>query len=1479
LGEVLISETVYPLFDPASERDACGVGFIADRSLRSSHRMLRYAVRCLVNLDHRGAISADGTGDGAGLLTQVPYRLLARELEIRGIAPPSPGWLGVVFVFLPAGDPEPARSLVNAALAHEGLQVLHWRTVPIDAAVLGGAARDSMPRIEQVLVDAGPDVSDVDDLERRLFLARKAAERTARAAALDGFSIPSSSARTIVYKGLFTARHIEDFYRDFVDPSYETAYAIFHQRYSTNTVPSWERAQPFRMLGHNGEINTINSNRAWMAARQVDLRSPVWSHRTPELVPLLEPDQSDSGHLDNAFEVLVRSGRSLAHVKEMLIPSAWENVADLDPAVQAFYEYHAFLSEPWDGPAAIAATDGVTLMASLDRNGLRPARWTITPDTIVVASEAGVNPIEEGNATSTGQLGPGEMVVFDLESGDIRFTEAVRYSLARRRPYAEWINTQTAYVQDPFDPYSDDEVDAAAVARMFGYTAEERRLILAELAQGRLPVGSMGNDTPLAVLTDPLPRLSRFFHQMFAQVTNPPMDPIRERLVMSLRTYVGRRGSLLEETPQQAHLMELSSPVLSRADVVRITGSSDPAFRSAWFPAVFPAADGPAAMRAALGELCDRVGEAVDAGTTIVVLSDREVDAETAPIPILLATGAVHHHLIRTGRRLRASIVVVSGEPRDSHDLACLVACGASAVNPYMAIEEVRALAEAGQVEEAPVVAQENYRSTVEKGLLKIFSKMGICTISAYRGSELFEIIGLDEDVTVHAFGFAHRRVDGIGFEDLGRAVLARHKLYAGGEEDVGGFYKHRRGGVPHVTSPKVVLNLQRAVRAGDYEAWEAYLAEIMDREPAVLRDLLEFAEVDPVPLDEVEPVEAIMRRFSTAAMSLGALSEEAHTALAEAMSAIGGLSNSGEGGEDASRFGTPRNSAIKQIASGRFGVTPAYLGSAEEFQIKMAQGSKPGEGGQLPGHKVTEQIAALRHTKPGVTLISPPPHHDIYSIEDLAQLIFDLKTFKPTARVSVKLVSEPGVGTIAVGVAKAQADVVLISGSDGGTGASPLISVKHAGSPWEIGLAEAHQALVANGVRSRVALEADGGLRTGRDVVMAALLGAERFGFGTLPLLALGCKMVRQCHENTCPVGIATQREDLRAKYTGSADQVVQMFRLLSEEVRRHLSSIGARTLEEVIGRSDLLEPISTNLTLAEGLKRLLVDVRSRQSHPGFQEVERSAVGDALAADWVAAADTGNEAVEIAYPVTNRDRTVGTRLSGEVIARYPDGLPDGTIRVRLAGTSGQSLGAFLAPGINIRLDGTANDYVGKGQGGGTIAVVPKLREPVGPAHGAGNAVLYGATGGKLFIAGPVGQRFAVRNSGALAVVEGCSDHGCEYMTGGTAVVLGSTGRNLAAGMTGGTLYIWDPDWVAIRSLADTAPFARRLVEAERAALIGVIEQHLAETGSTRAAQILKTWEREQENFWILEGAAGPSQDLEAGHEGVDDPALEPVDA
>ncbi len=894
--------------------------------------------------------------------------------------------------------------------------------------------------------------------------------------------------------------------------------------------------------------------------------------------------------------------------------------------------------------------------------------------------------------------------------------------------------------------------------------------------------------------------------------------------------------------------------MLSDAEVEHIRGSSAYGFTSTWIPATFAAAAGSAGLRGALDDICDQAELAVRAGVGIILLSDREVDAERAPVPMLLAVGAVHQRLVAAGIRLGASIVAVSGEPRDAHDLAALVAFGASAVNPYLAIEQVRALAARGDITVDPIAAQENYRTALDDGLLKIMSKMGICTISAYRGSALFEVIGLDDEVSTRAFRFAPRRIGGVGFDRISADVLSLHGKYEAGEEDPGGFYKHRRGGITHITSPSVVLALQKAVRSGDQEQWNAYLRAIDDRPPAVLRDLLRPVSGRSIPLDEVAPIEHIMRRFTTAAMSIGALSREAHEALAEAMSLIGGMSNSGEGGEDPARFGSPRNSAIKQVASGRFGVTPAYLASAEEIQIKMAQGAKPGEGGQLPGHKVSMEIAALRHTEPGVTLISPPPHHDIYSIEDLAQLIYDLKAFKPSARVSVKLVSEPGVGTVAVGVAKARADAITISGSDGGTGASPLVSIKHAGSPWEIGLAEAHQVLVANGLRSRVALEADGGLRTGWDVVAAALLGAERFGFGTLPLLALGCKMVRQCHENTCPVGIATQREDLRAKFTGAPDQVVQLFSLLAEEVRRHLAALGARTIDEIIGRSDLLEPVDYRHPVAASLIRLLVRADVDARHPGYRPAPRRALSLRLVTDTVEAVSF-RRAVEVAYPITNADRAIGTTLSGEIARQHgPAGLAEGTITVRLAGAAGQSLGAFLAPGVSIYLDGSANDFVGKGMGGGLIAVTPRLREdpdlPGRVPHGAGNAVLYGATGGSLFVAGTVGQRFAVRNSGARAVVEGCSDHGCEYMTNGVVAVLGPIGRNFGAGMTGGTAFVWDPERRSRSMVADTAPSVRATTEAERRALFDLLNQHVLHTGSRVAEKILADWQADA--FWIL---------------------------
>ncbi len=1440
----------FPLYDPSHDRDACGVGFIATKDASSSHGLLRLAVECLARLDHRGAKAADGTGDGAGLLTEIPRRFLAREIRRADAEVPDEHRLGLVMAFLPADRPEAGRSIVEEALAAEGIELLVWRSVPTNAKVLGDRAAATMPVIEQAIV-ALPEGLDADAAERLIYLARRGMERAGEAEGLEDFAIPSASTRTVVYKGLFTAAAAADFYWDLTDPAFETSYAIFHQRYSTNTFPAWGIAQPFRVLAHNGEINTVRSNRAWMSTREVNPTSPVFGDRSADLAPFLQASQSDSGSLDNAFELLMLAGRSLEHTQEMLLPAAWENVADLSPELRSFYEYHAFLTEPWDGPAAICATDGTNLLAGLDRNGLRPARWVMTDAHVLVASEAGVCPSVEADAVATGQLGPGESMLFDRTTGDVEFSDDILPRLANAAPYGEWIRKDTLYVQDPFTDEDEDRVEYDRLARVFGYSPEERRLILQEMAEGRTPIGSMGTDTPLAALSSQPRRLSHYFHQLFAQVTNPPMDPIREKLVMSLRTFLGANGSLLEENEQQADKIEIASPVLSYEELVAIESLDDPRFRNHRLDATFEAAGGTDGLRSRIAELEEEAIAGVKSGASIVIISDEAVDGTRAPVPMLLALASVNQRLIAEGLRNDASVIVVSGEPRDSHDLATLIGFGASAVNPYLAIEEVRRLAESGHVSVDPVTAQENFRSALKAGLLKVMSKMGICTVKAYRGSSLFEVIGLDDEVRSLGFGFAESRVGGVGLDRIAEHTLQLHARYTDGEEAPGGFYKYKRGGEDHVTSPKVVLKLQKAVRSGEYADWQTYLDEIDDRNPAQLRDLLRFAERQPIPLEAVEPAASITRRFTSAAMSMGALSKEAHEALAEAMNRLDGLSNSGEGGEDAERFGTERNSRIKQVASGRFGVTPGYLASADEFQIKMAQGSKPGEGGQLPGHKVSPEIARLRHTVPGTTLISPPPHHDIYSIEDLAQLIYDLKAFKPKSRVNVKLVSEPGVGTVAVGVAKAAADVITISGMDGGTGASPLVSIKHAGSPWEMGLAEAHQVLLANGLRSRVALEADGGMRTGRDVVTAALLGAERFGFGTLPLLALGCKMVRQCHENTCPVGIATQREDLRAKFTGAADQVVILFTLLAEEVRRHLAALGARSIDEIVGRADYLVPAEPAHPIAVQLAPLLVRAEGRRRHPGYLKTERSELGDRLIID-AGPAISGTHPVRVSYPITNEDRTVGAALSGAVAAEHgDDGLEQGSVRVHLAGTAGQSFGAWNSKGVDLLLDGTANDYVGKGMGGGRISVSPSVRGG-GQAHGAGNACLYGATGGQLFVSGTVGQRFAVRNSGAVAVVEGCSDHGCEYMTGGTAVILGPVGRNFGAGMTGGAAYVWDPEGVLNTKLAESAPSMRRLGEIEQIEAKALLEEHVRFTGSVRATALLADWESTVRRLWVL---------------------------
>ena len=1452
----------YPLYDTLQHHDACGVGFIADRSATASHRIVRLGVDCLHNLDHRGARSADGTGDGAGVMTRIPYRMIERDLSTAGKPVPDRDRLGVVTVFLPLSAPAASRELVESCLSDHRISVLMWRIVPIDAHVLSETAKRTMPMIEQAIVTVPDSVEGSEDFERRLFLARKQIERTSDIA---GFDIISSSCRTVVYKGLFTADSIERFYWDLRDPLFESDFVIFHQRYSTNTQPAWELAQPFRMIAHNGEINTVQGNRAMMAARSNDLGGGVWGSRTKDLAPLVRPGiGSDSASLDEATEVLVRSGRGLAHVKEMLIPEAWENVEVLTPQRRAFHEYHAFLTEPWDGPAAIAASDGITLIAGLDRNGLRPARWAVSEDTILMASEAGIAPEVEVMAVETGQLGPGDVFEVDLATGVHRMSDEVKDSLAASAPYVDWITTQTNYVRNPFDDLQDVRFDADALSRVFGYTPEERRLMLQQMTEGVEPILSMGSDTGLAALSDLPQRMTRFFHQSFAQVTNPPMDPIREMLVMSLRTYVGSHGSLLEETAQQAHMMELHSPVISDAEVEMLHQSEDPSFRSMWIDILYDPTGGASAMVDAIKAIRETVADAVADGVSIVMLSDRRTNETLAPIPVALVVGAVHHHLIRAGLRLRASIIAVSGEPRDAHDLACLIGFGAAAVNPYLAIEQVRAMAEAGEVPQGVVEAQENYRSSLEKGLLKIMSKMGICTVKSYRSSELFEAIGLNEEVCQLSFKFVQRRIGGVGFEDIARHVAERHARYLTDETELDGYYKHRRGGVPHTVAPKSVLAVQRAVRSGDVADYDKYVDAVqIDRPTMELRDLLTIQPLgDAIAMEAVESEEDIMRRFVTAAMSLGALSKEVHETLAEAMNQIGGLSNSGEGGEDPLRYGTKRNSGIKQIASGRFGVTPGYLSSADEFQIKMAQGSKPGEGGQLPGHKVTPEIARLRHTEPGVTLISPPPHHDIYSIEDLAQLIYDLRTFKPQARVSVKLVSGPGVGTIAVGVAKAHADGVTISGNGGGTGASPLVSIKHAGSPWELGLAEAHQSLVANGLRSAISVETDGGLRTGKDVVVAALLGADRFGFGTLPLLALGCKMIRQCHENTCPVGIATQREDLRAKYTGSVDQVIALFKFIAHDVRRILASMGATSIDEIIGRADLLA--TPDEGPAADLGSLLVRADFGEDRR-FRRLERSPLGDVLAGVGRSVV-AGDGPATIAFPIRNTDRSVGTRLAGEVAeATNGEGLPDGSLTVRLAGTAGQSFGAFLISGIDLDLAGAGNDYVGKGMGGGSISIRPHATGSKVP-HAAGNACLYGATGGSLFAAGSVGQRFAVRNSGATAVVEGTSDHLAEYMTGGTVAVLGPTGRNIGAGMTGGVLFLYDPTHAAKSRVSDSAPSLHRLAPSDADVLKALVIEHVDRTGSASGQSILDGWDSEVDRFWVLRPEApewiDPSEQL-----------------
>ncbi len=1530
------------LYDPRFEHDACGIGFVARLSGEPSHTILAQALTAVGNMVHRGGVAADGkSGDGAGVLTQIPRAFFARELQQRGIRYPVED-LAVGMIFLPQdeGQRAQARQLVEQGLTQYGLSLLAWRQVPVDLDALGESARASCPVIEQALVGRLSHARlSPAAYERTLYLARKTIEAAARAQQLEGFSIPSLSSRTLVYKGLMIASMLGPFYPDLRDPLYETAIAVFHQRYSTNTFPTWERAQPFRMLSHNGEINTLQGNLTWMQAREAEWRR-ISEARTPaveeaitsggstlastvaRIGPVVDTTGSDSAILDNVLELMVMGGRDIRHAMTMLVPEAWERVQDMDPAWRAFYQFHAGFMEPWDGPAALAFCDGQVVGLALDRNGLRPARYLVTDDGLVVCgSEVGAVQIDESRIIRKGKVGPGQMIAVDLHTGTFEENDQIKSWLAARQPYAEWLEREmqvlapsgALHISEPDEPESSASRASKSpllgeLQRAFGYTAEELSVVLRPmLRDGQEPISSMGDDTPTAVLADRPRPLYNYFKQRFAEVTNPPIDPLREELVMSLSSALGRRAHLLDETPHHAHLLRLSSPVLTDEHLKQLRAQTDPAFSSETLVALFNASEGVNGLRAALDRLCQQAEQAVADDKVLLIISDRGVDENNAPIPALLALGAVHQHLIRKGLRTQVSLIVESGEPREVHHLACLIGMGAEAVNPYLALASVRALAverdevkskaHAAEAEsdrrspqELADEAEVNYIHALEKGLLKIMSKMGIAAVDSYCGAQIFEAVGVDQELIERCFSGVPARLGGYGYAGIAADVLEHHDAafsnrlpHAATRTSLPhpGYYKFKKDGEYHAFSPAVVHALQKAASGGGYDAYQAYSKLVHSRPPTELRDLLDFvrsepqgegaAGFQPVPLDEVEPIESIVRRFSTAAMSHGSTSIEAHEVLSIAMNRLGGLSNCGEGGEDPARYGTERNSTIKQVASGRFGVTPAYLASALELQIKMAQGSKPGEGGQIPGIKVSEEIARIRHTTPGVSLISPPPHHDIYSIEDLAQLIYDLKQVNPRAFISVKLVAEAGVGTVAAGVAKGGADVIQISGHSGGTGASPLSSIKNAGVNWELGLAETQQTLVLNGLRGRVRLRVDGGLKTGRDVVLAAMLGADEFSFGTAALVAEGCVMARTCHSNNCPVGIATQRPELRAKFKGTPDDVVHFFLHLAQEVREILASLGARSIDEIVGRTDLLRQVPRGHQAADAIDlRPLLERVDRPGDPirntdaANGRVKLGKLNSRLLEDARAAIESGTP-IELAYPIANVDRTVGATLAGEIGARYGEaGLPDGTLTLCFKGSAGQSFGAFLAPGMRMLLDGECNDYVGKGMAGGEIVVRPtaKARYTWHESTIIGNTCLYGATGGALYAAGRAGERFAVRNSGAVAVVEGLGDHGCEYMTGGVVLVIGETGRNFAAGMTGGLAYVYDEHGSfparCNGELVDLQPLEAQDEENVRALLV----RHAELTCSARAAELLENWSKVRGRFWRVQPRGVPAARL-----------------
>ncbi len=1494
------------------ERDACGVGFIANPAGGAIHEIIASSLSALTCMEHRGGCSADqDSGDGAGLMTAIPWELFGEWLAERGVSMDGTAEIAVGMVFLPQ---EPAaaaqaRQIVEKVAISEGLTVLGWRVVPVRPEVLGAQARENQPQIEQVLLQCPHFQGDA--LERELYLVRKRIEKTAAAEGkcsfegAEDFYLCSLSHRQIVYKGMVRSAVLGEFYTDLKNPAYKTNFSIYHRRFSTNTMPKWPLAQPLRLLGHNGEINTLLGNINWMMAREADLAGAGWGERLHELKPIVNPNNSDSATLDNVMELLVRSGRTPLEAMMILVPEAYQNQPDLSshPEIVDFYEYYSGIQEAWDGPALVLYSDGKKVAASLDRNGLRPARYVITRSgLVVVASEAGVVEIPEEEIAEKGRLGPGQTIAVDLESHEILKNWEIKQRVAGANPYGEWLRAHRRKLEaQPFEASATMDTETALrYQTAFGYTSEDLDMVLAEMAStGKEPTFCMGDDIPLAVLSEKPHVLYDYFKQRFAQVTNPAIDPLREKLVMSLTLELGERGNFLEAKPEFARLLKLETPVVNEAELAQIRQSG---FETATLSTLFEIATGPEGLKKATEHLCAEAAEAVRAGKKILILSDRtplSIGPDYSYIPPLLAVGALHHHLIREGLRMKASLVVDTAQCWSTHHFACLIGNGASAVCPYLALESVRQwwsdsktqkLMDLGKLPAVTLsAAQANYRKAVGEGLLKILSKMGISLLSSYHGAQIFEAIGIGPDLQQLGFEGTASRIGGLSVAELAQEVLSFHSRafpeLTGKKLENFGFVQYRPGGEYHMNSPEMAKALHKAVGKKAYDHYQVYRQYLQGRPVTALRDLLEFSgDRPPVPVGEVEPVEEIMKRFCTGGMSLGALSPEAHQVLAIAMNRIGGKSNSGEGGEDPVRFqilddvdedgrskllpdlkglrnGDTASSAIKQVASGRFGVTPEYLMHAKQVEIKIAQGAKPGEGGQLPGKKVSPYIAFLRRSKPGVTLISPPPHHDIYSIEDLAQLIFDLHQINPKAPVSVKLVAEVGIGTIAAGVAKANADIIQISGHDGGTGASPLSSIKHAGSPWELGLTEVHRVLMNNGLRDRVVLRVDGGLKTGWDVVMGALMGAEEFGFGSIAMIAEGCIMARICHTNSCPVGVATQQEKLRQRFTGIPEHVVNFFSFLAEEVRSLLAHLGYRYLNEIVGRADLLKVRSDVILKKAQSVNLdclvrLPDTRENRSWLEHEPVHSNGpvLDDELLADpEIQAAIANHGCVKKKLKVVNTDRTVGARIAGVIADKYGNSGFEGHIELEFSGSAGQSFGAFNLPGMRLVVEGDANDYVGKGMHGGEIVIKP----PAGATYEAaqnviiGNTCLYGATGGFLFACGIAGERFAVRNSMAKAVIEGAGDHCAEYMTGGVVAVLGKVGRNVGAGMTGGLGYFLDEDGSFPQKVnGEIVKIQRVCTPAGEEQLKELISLHADRTGSEKAKAILANWGEYLPKFW-----------------------------